>query len=111
MENGNHIPMKVVKGEYGYILEDVPHLSDYIPHLPTYPNPLQDHPAYSVVKQYFVHADDTVIQKVVVHKDSPRGIHFRRAGPRQKVLAFLMPCRTFLKACLISLWLSVLIVI
>lgn len=25
-----------------------------------------------------------VIQ-VVVHKDGPRGIHFRRAGPRQKV--------------------------
>ncbi|KAK4770382.1 hypothetical protein SAY87_030914 [Trapa incisa] len=29
--------------------------------------------------------DDTVPEKVVVHKDFPRGIHFRRAGPRQKV--------------------------
>ncbi|KAE8714122.1 ATP-dependent 6-phosphofructokinase 7 [Hibiscus syriacus] len=53
--------------------------------LMTYPNPLQDNPAYSVVKQYFVHVDDTVPQKIVVHKDSPRGIHFRRAGPRQRV--------------------------
>ncbi|KAL4333258.1 hypothetical protein GQ457_07G040110 [Hibiscus cannabinus] len=76
---------KIVTGPGGYVLEDVPHLSDYIPDLPTYPNPLQDNPAYSVVKQYFVHVDDTVPQKVVVHKDGPRGIHFRRAGPRQRV--------------------------
>ncbi|KAE8722005.1 ATP-dependent 6-phosphofructokinase 3 [Hibiscus syriacus] len=76
---------KVVNGPGGYVLDDVPHLSDYIPDLPTYPNPLQDNPAYSVVKQYFVHIDDTVPQKIVVHKDTPRGIHFRRAGPRQRV--------------------------
>ncbi|GMI81282.1 phosphofructokinase 3 [Hibiscus trionum] len=76
---------KIVAGAGGYVLEDVPHLSDYIPDLTCHPNPLQDNPAYSVVKQYFVHADDTVPQKVVVHKDSPRGIHFRRAGPRQRV--------------------------
>ncbi|XP_058067505.1 ATP-dependent 6-phosphofructokinase 3-like [Magnolia sinica] len=76
---------KIVTGDAGYVLEDVPHLTDYIPDLPTYPNPLQDNPAYSVVKQYFVNVDDTVAQKIVVHKSSPRGIHFRRAGPRQKV--------------------------
>ncbi|OMO91549.1 hypothetical protein COLO4_18274 [Corchorus olitorius] len=76
---------KVVTGPGGYILEDVPHLSDYIADLPTHTNPLQNNPAYSVVKQYFVHVDDTVPQKIVVHKDGPRGIHFRRAGPRQKV--------------------------
>ncbi|KAM7513119.1 hypothetical protein LguiB_011994 [Lonicera macranthoides] len=83
MESNNQ--MKVVTGDAGYVLEDVPHLSDYIPDLPTYPNPLRSNPAYSVVKQYFVHVDDTVPQKIVVHKDSPRGTHFRRAGPRQKV--------------------------
>ncbi|VFQ84692.1 unnamed protein product [Cuscuta campestris] len=77
--------MKVVKGAFGYVLEDVPHLTDYIPDLPTYPNPLRSNPAYSVVKQYFVDMEDTVPQKVVVHSDSPRGVHFRRAGPRQKV--------------------------
>ncbi|KAJ1409798.1 Pyrophosphate-dependent phosphofructokinase [Sesbania bispinosa] len=77
--------LKIVHGEAGYILEDVPHFSDYIPNLRTYPNPLRSNPAYSVVKQYFVHMDDTVPQKVVVHKDGPRGVHFRRAGPRQKV--------------------------
>ncbi|KAJ0581147.1 putative 6-phosphofructokinase [Helianthus annuus] len=76
---------KVVTGDHGYILEDVPHLTDYIPHLPTYPNPLQDNPAYAVVKQYFVDMDDTVAQQIVVHANSPRGTHFRRAGPRQKV--------------------------
>nr|XP_023921035.1 ATP-dependent 6-phosphofructokinase 3-like [Quercus suber] len=76
---------KIVTGSAGYVLEDVPHLTDYIPHLPTYSNPLQDNPAYSVVKQYFVNVDDTVAQKIVVHKNSPRGTHFRRAGPRQRV--------------------------
>uniref|UniRef100_A0A7N0THT3 ATP-dependent 6-phosphofructokinase n=1 Tax=Kalanchoe fedtschenkoi TaxID=63787 RepID=A0A7N0THT3_KALFE len=77
--------MKVVKGEAGYVLQDVPHITDYIPDLPTYPNPLQTNPAYSVVKQYFVNIDDTVAENIVVHKSSPRGVHFRRAGPRQRV--------------------------
>ncbi|KAJ0768782.1 putative 6-phosphofructokinase [Helianthus annuus] len=85
MDNNISCQMKVETGEAGYVLEDVPHLTDYIPDLPTYPNPLRSNPAYSVVKQYFVDADDTVPQKVVVHKDGPRGIHFRRAGPRQRV--------------------------
>ncbi|KZV54274.1 6-phosphofructokinase 3 [Dorcoceras hygrometricum] len=76
---------KIVTGAHGYVLEDVPHLSDYIPNLPVYPNPLEDNPAYSAVRQYFVHVDDSVPEKVVVHKDSPRGVHFRRAGPREKV--------------------------
>ncbi|KAI7725755.1 hypothetical protein M8C21_011082 [Ambrosia artemisiifolia] len=76
---------KVVSGDRGYVLEDVPHLTDYLSDLLTYPNPLQDHPAYAVVKQYFVNTDDTIAQKIVVHADSPRGTHFRRAGPRQKV--------------------------
>ncbi|XP_058074102.1 ATP-dependent 6-phosphofructokinase 3-like isoform X2 [Magnolia sinica] len=85
MGSAKRSPPKIILGNAGYVLEDVPHLTDYIPDLPTYPNPLQDNAAYSVVKQYFVHVDDTVPQKIVVHKNSPRGIHFRRAGPRQKV--------------------------
>ncbi|KAJ7969508.1 ATP-dependent 6-phosphofructokinase [Quillaja saponaria] len=76
---------KFLTGSACYVLEDVPHLTDSIPDLPTYPNPLQDNPAYSVVKQYFVNVDDTVAQKIVVHKNSPRGTHFRRAGPCQRV--------------------------
>ncbi|XP_048134162.1 ATP-dependent 6-phosphofructokinase 7-like isoform X2 [Rhodamnia argentea] len=76
---------KIVTGDAGYVLEDVPHFTDYIPDLPTHCNPLQDHPAYCVVKQYFVHDEDTVTEKVIAHKNGPRGLHFRRAGPRQKV--------------------------
>ncbi|KAL5228537.1 hypothetical protein ABZP36_016802 [Zizania latifolia] len=76
---------KLEEGDYGYLLDDVPHFTDYLSDLPTFPNPLQDHPAYSAVKQYFVNADDTVPEKVVVQKNSPRGLHFRRAGPRQRV--------------------------
>ncbi|XP_030452484.1 ATP-dependent 6-phosphofructokinase 6-like isoform X1 [Syzygium oleosum] len=81
----NSTQMKVVTGVAGYVLEDVPHLTDYIENLPTYPNPLRSHPGYAVVKQYFVNVDDTVPQKVVVHKDGPRGTHFRRGGARQQV--------------------------
>ncbi|RCV16861.1 hypothetical protein SETIT_3G172400v2 [Setaria italica] len=77
--------VKISEGDFGYVLDDVPHLTDYVPDIPTYPNPLQDHPAYSTVKQYFVNEDDTVPQKVVVQKNSRRGVHFRRAGPRQRV--------------------------
>ncbi|KAF1887052.1 hypothetical protein Lal_00046290 [Lupinus albus] len=76
---------KLVSGTAGYVLQDVPHLTDYILNLPTYTNPLRDNPAYSVVKQYFVNVDDSVPERITVHSDSPRGIHFRRAGPRQKV--------------------------
>ncbi|XBH86182.1 hypothetical protein VPH35_073903 [Triticum aestivum] len=36
-------------------------------------------------RQYFVNEDDTVPQKVVVRKNSRRGVHFGRAGPRQRV--------------------------
>ncbi|CAL5373869.1 unnamed protein product [Camellia sinensis] len=61
---------KIVTGDNGYVLEDVPHLSDYIPDLPL---------------QYFVNEDDTVAQQIIVHKNSPGGTHFRRVGPRQKV--------------------------
>ncbi|KAL7159266.1 hypothetical protein ABFS83_01G016600 [Erythranthe nasuta] len=85
MDSQSNYQMKVVTGEFGYVLQDVPHLADYIPDLPTYPNPLRSNPAYSVVKQYFVDMDDSVPQKIVVHRDTPRGVHFRRAGPRQKV--------------------------
>lgn len=36
MDNNNYLgcEMKVEKGEAGYVLEDVPHLTDYIPDLP-----------------------------------------------------------------------------
>ncbi|KAL5728955.1 6-phosphofructokinase [Ranunculus cassubicifolius] len=85
MDQAEKSQPKIVYGEAGYVLEDVPHLTDYIHELPTFSNPLQDNPAYSVVKQYFVNTDDTVAQQIVVHQSSARGVHFRRAGPRQKV--------------------------
>ncbi|CAJ1951056.1 unnamed protein product [Sphenostylis stenocarpa] len=106
MSNSEH---KIITGHAGYVLEDVPHLSDYIPDLTTYPNPLQDNPSYSVVKYvacYVLNLKFELILPgvgnillmwkillrkrqavvvIVVHKDSSRGTHFRRAGPRQKV--------------------------
>ncbi|KAI3468168.1 hypothetical protein Pfo_024831 [Paulownia fortunei] len=85
MGSQSNYQMKVVAGDFGYVLQDVPHLTDYIPNLPTYPNPLRSNTAYSVVKQYFVDMDDSVPQKIVVHRDTPRGVHFRRAGPRERV--------------------------
>ncbi|XP_010062614.2 ATP-dependent 6-phosphofructokinase 4, chloroplastic isoform X1 [Eucalyptus grandis] len=69
----------------GFVLEDVPHLTNFIPDLPSYPNPLHKSQAYAIVKQTFVSPEDVVAEKIVVRKDSPRGVHFRRAGPREKV--------------------------
>ncbi|KAG7972388.1 hypothetical protein I3843_07G181500 [Carya illinoinensis] len=69
----------------GFVLEDVPHLTDFLPGLLSYPNPLQNSKAYSIVRQTFVTPEDAVAENIVVQKDSPRGVHFRRAGPREKV--------------------------
>ncbi|XP_078168560.1 ATP-dependent 6-phosphofructokinase 6-like isoform X4 [Carex rostrata] len=79
------VASKIVEGEYGYVLEDVPHFTDYLPDMPTFTNPLRNHPAYKTVKQYWVNEEDSVPLQIVSQKDSPRGVHFRRAGPRQKV--------------------------
>ncbi|XP_012466904.1 ATP-dependent 6-phosphofructokinase 4, chloroplastic isoform X1 [Gossypium raimondii] len=69
----------------GFVIDDVPHLTDFLPDLPSYPNPLQTSQAYAIVKQTFVRPEDVVAQKIVVQKDSSRGVHFRRAGPCEKV--------------------------
>ncbi|KAK3026428.1 hypothetical protein RJ639_041440 [Escallonia herrerae] len=68
-----------------FVLEDVPHLTNFLPDLPLYPNPLHRSQAYAVVKDTFVSDEDVVAQKIVVQKGSPRGLHFRRAGPREQV--------------------------
>ncbi|GAB2292458.1 ATP-dependent 6-phosphofructokinase 3 [Dionaea muscipula] len=95
---GDSSEPKLVHGSCGYVLDDVPHLTDYLPDIPTYPNPLQNNPSYKVVKQYFVDDDDTVVQKAVQHINGERGIHFRRQGPRQKV--YFQPDEV--KACIVT---------
>ncbi|CAL5364108.1 unnamed protein product [Camellia sinensis] len=69
----------------GFELEDVPHLTNFLPDLPSYPNPLHRSQAYAIVKKTFVSPEDVVAHKIVVQKNSPRGVHFRRAGPRERV--------------------------
>ncbi|CAH1430759.1 unnamed protein product [Lactuca virosa] len=64
----------------GFVLEDVPHLTNFLPDLPTYPNPLEYSQAYAIVKNTFVSSED-----VVAHQAVQEGVHFRRAGPREKV--------------------------
>jgi 6-phosphofructokinase 1 len=77
---------KEFSGDGGAVLEDVPHLTDWLPNLPTYKNPLKHHPAYAAVRQYFVADTDVVAKDVIVNVNTPgHGIHFRRAGPREKV--------------------------
>ncbi|KAL3610716.1 hypothetical protein D5086_001736 [Populus alba] len=44
-----------------------------MPHMDTGISQLIHYPSHSVVKQCFVDVDDTVAQKIVVHRDSPRG--------------------------------------
>ncbi|KOM52386.1 hypothetical protein LR48_Vigan09g104500 [Vigna angularis] len=69
----------------GFVLEDVPHFTNFLPDLPSYPNPLRKSQAYSIVKKNFVSPEDVVAQNVAIQKGSPRGVHFRRAGPREKI--------------------------
>lgn len=88
LRHGDRFPRAELQREisdFGFVLDGVPHLSDWLPNLTTYPNPLQENPAYSDVEQFFVHLDDVVPKDIVVRMNSPRGIHFRRAGPREKV--------------------------
>lgn len=75
----------MAEADDGFVLEDVPHLTNFLPDLPSYPNPLKKSQAYAIVKQTFVRPEDVVTQNIVVQKGSKRGIHFRRAGPREKV--------------------------
>lgn len=81
------------------IFEDVPHLTDYLPRLNTYPSPLSDNPAYTVGRHYFVGPDDVVARNVVTSVKTPgEGSHFRRAGPREKV--YFKPEKV--KACVVT---------
>ncbi|KAG9452190.1 hypothetical protein H6P81_005094 [Aristolochia fimbriata] len=91
-------PKAIASGEGGFVLEDVPHLTDFLPDSPVYPNPLQNSQAYAIVKQTFVSSEDVVAQKIVVQKNSQRGVHFRRAGPREEV--YFMP--DDVKACIVT---------
>ncbi|XP_011026723.1 PREDICTED: ATP-dependent 6-phosphofructokinase 6-like isoform X1 [Populus euphratica] len=50
----------------GFVLEVVPHLIDFPSNLPA----------------DFCWTRRCSCKQIVVHKDSPRGVHFRRAGPR-----------------------------
>lgn len=81
-----------------FIIEDVPHLTDFLPDLPSYTNPLKRSQAYAIVKKTFVSPEDMVAKEIIVQKDSPRGIHFRRAGPREKV--FFTPEEV--RACIVT---------
>ncbi|KAK4734284.1 hypothetical protein R3W88_008545 [Solanum pinnatisectum] len=81
-----------------FIVEDVPHLTDFLPDLPSYTNPLKKSQAYAIVKKTFVSPEDMVAKEIIVQKDSPRGIHFRRAGPREKV--FFTPEEV--RACIVT---------
>ncbi|KAK9063281.1 hypothetical protein SSX86_017151 [Deinandra increscens subsp. villosa] len=83
--NQTNTPTDADDDDDGFILEDVPHLTNFLPDLPTYPNPLKYSQAYAIVKNTFVSPEDVLAQQIVVQKGSPRGVHFRRAGPREKV--------------------------
>ncbi|XP_022153587.1 ATP-dependent 6-phosphofructokinase 3-like [Momordica charantia] len=86
MDDHDHSKKEIFSGDFRYVLEDVPHLIDYLPNLSAYPNPLlNNNSAYSATEQYFVNMDDVVAQKIVVEKNSLSGAYFRLAGPRQKV--------------------------
>ncbi|KAI5080143.1 hypothetical protein GOP47_0005622 [Adiantum capillus-veneris] len=68
------------------VLEDVPHLTDWLPDLPTYDSPLYHNPAYATGRDFFVGPYDVVARNVVVPLHNPGNrVYFRRAGPSDKV--------------------------
>ncbi|CAM8971101.1 unnamed protein product [Rhodiola kirilowii] len=71
--------------EDNFDLHDIPHLTDYLPDLPSYPSQLQNVPAYAILKKTFIGPEDMVAKKIVVQGSSDRGIYYRRAGPRERV--------------------------
>ncbi|KAL3696494.1 hypothetical protein R1sor_010570 [Riccia sorocarpa] len=93
------LPRAIKGSDDSIVFEDVHHVTDWLPDLPSFPNPLQDNPAYAAVKQYFVEDDDLVAKNIVVKLRSPaQGTYFRRAGPRQKV--FFQPEEV--RACIVT---------
>ncbi|KAH7301236.1 hypothetical protein KP509_23G017100 [Ceratopteris richardii] len=68
------------------VLEDIPHLTDWLPDLPTYDSPLYHNPAYATGRDFFVGPNDVVARNVVVRLQNPgERVFFRRAGPSAKV--------------------------
>ncbi|KAF3638603.1 ATP-dependent 6-phosphofructokinase 4, chloroplastic [Capsicum annuum] len=47
-----------------FIIEDVPHLTYFLPDLPSYTNPLKRSQAYAIVKKTFVNPEDMVAKEV-----------------------------------------------
>jgi len=72
----------------GEVME-VPHLSDWITNLDTYPNPMSELEYYKTnvgLKQIYVDPDDVVLKDVILNINRPfSGALFRRAGPRKVV--------------------------
>ncbi|CAI5476091.1 unnamed protein product [Closterium sp. Yama58-4] len=66
------------------ILDDVPHISEWIPGLQMYNNPLLRSP--NRPENYFVDSEDVVCQKALIKTGSVGDIRvFRRSGPREQV--------------------------
>ncbi|CAI6008317.1 unnamed protein product, partial [Closterium sp. NIES-65] len=66
------------------ILDDVPHISEWIPDLQMYNNPLLRSP--NRPENYFVDSEDVVCQKALIKTGSVDDIRvFRRSGPREQV--------------------------
>lgn len=90
--------MEISDNDDGFVVEGVPHLTDFLPDLPSYPNPLEKTQAYAIVKNTFVSPEDLVAENNIVQKGSPRGVHFFRAGPREKV--YFQPEKV--RACIVT---------
>ncbi|GJP45383.1 hypothetical protein CLOM_g4779 [Closterium sp. NIES-68] len=67
------------------ILDDVPHISEWIPDLEMHSNPLLRSPNRPA--NYFVDSEDVVCQKALIKTGSVDDIRvFRRSGPREQVV-------------------------
>ncbi|KAG6388323.1 hypothetical protein SASPL_149748 [Salvia splendens] len=68
----SEIPPTDPQNEEDFILEDVPHLTTFLPDLAMYTNPLKKTQAYAIVKQTFVTPEDVVAHKVYFKSEEVR---------------------------------------
>lgn len=73
-------------------LQEISHLSDYIPNLQTLPNPLEQNPFFHPSDEFYVKSGDVIFRQIVYDLSgtlpSPSSDHlaYHRAGPRREVV-------------------------
>ncbi|XP_042518839.1 ATP-dependent 6-phosphofructokinase 2-like [Macadamia integrifolia] len=70
-------------------LQRLPHLTDYLPNLPTFTNPLDHNQFYHPCQEFYISPSDVVLRHISFDLSDPASsppIAYYRAGPRKQIL-------------------------